>query len=115
MKTSWTGSPPLRSLVRVACYVSMAHGLSLHPIQTPSKPSSMLASTSLCVFLLIHSHVLTSRVQERNLKKHSDKIKMRAEDLLKRTKTPTGELIAKDLEREIDRFKAKVYDPSLRL
>lgn len=45
---------------------------------------------------------------ERNLKKHSDKIKLRAEEALKRTRTPTGELVAKDLEREIQKFKIKI-------
>ncbi|KAH7100574.1 hypothetical protein BKA62DRAFT_705856 [Auriculariales sp. MPI-PUGE-AT-0066] len=45
---------------------------------------------------------------ERNLKRHSEKIKLRAEDILRRTKTPTGELVARDLEREVDRFKAKI-------
>ncbi|KZW03895.1 hypothetical protein EXIGLDRAFT_758211 [Exidia glandulosa HHB12029] len=45
---------------------------------------------------------------ERNLKKHSDKIKLRAEEALKRTRPPSGELMPKDLEREIQKFKLRI-------
>ncbi|EJD01279.1 uncharacterized protein FOMMEDRAFT_110967 [Fomitiporia mediterranea MF3/22] len=45
---------------------------------------------------------------ERRLKKHSDKLKMRAEEAFK-FKTPAGELfVAKDLDKEVQKFKLKV-------
>lgn len=46
---------------------------------------------------------------ERHLKKQGDKLKIRAEEALKRTKTPTGEFrYSVDLEKEMQKFKVKV-------
>lgn len=45
---------------------------------------------------------------ERRLKKHSDKLKARAEEAFK-FKSPSGEIfVAKDLEKEVQKFKLKV-------
>ena len=45
---------------------------------------------------------------ERRLKKHSDKLKLRAEEAFK-FKAPSGEIFhAKELEREVQKFKLKV-------
>ena len=45
---------------------------------------------------------------ERRLKKQTDKLKMRAEEAFK-FKAPSGErFVAKDLEREVQKFKLKV-------
>jgi hypothetical protein len=44
---------------------------------------------------------------ERRLKKHGDKLRVRAEEVLKRTRTPLpGELI--DFDKEVQKFKLKV-------
>ncbi|GJJ11729.1 hypothetical protein Clacol_005967 [Clathrus columnatus] len=46
---------------------------------------------------------------ERHLKKQGDKLKIRAEEALKRTKTPMGEFrYSVDLEKELQKFKLKV-------
>lgn len=46
---------------------------------------------------------------ERHLKKQSDKLKIRAEEALRRTKTPIGEFrYSVDLEKEMQKFKVKV-------
>jgi hypothetical protein len=48
---------------------------------------------------------------QRRLSKQTDKLKMRAEDVLRdlpRIKTPTGELVPKDLDRELQKVKLKV-------
>jgi hypothetical protein len=46
---------------------------------------------------------------ERRLKKHGDKLKTRAEEALKRTKSPMGEFrYSVDLEKEMQKFKFKV-------
>ncbi|KAF8528917.1 hypothetical protein BU17DRAFT_37383 [Hysterangium stoloniferum] len=46
---------------------------------------------------------------ERRFKKHSEKLKVRAEEALKRTKTPTGEFkYAVDIDKEMQKFKLKV-------
>lgn len=45
---------------------------------------------------------------ERRLKKHSDKLKLRAEEAFK-FKAPSGDLFAgKDIDREVQKFKLKV-------
>lgn len=45
---------------------------------------------------------------ERRLKKHSDKLKLRAEEAFK-FKSPSGDLFAtKDIDREVQKFKFKV-------
>ena len=45
---------------------------------------------------------------ERRLKKHSDRLKMRAEEAFK-FKAPAGDLfVGKDLDREVQKFKLKV-------
>ncbi|KAG8965051.1 hypothetical protein FRC03_001006 [Tulasnella sp. 419] len=45
---------------------------------------------------------------ERNLKKQGEKLKVRANEGLARMKTPTGERYAKDIEKEVQKFKIKV-------
>ena len=50
---------------------------------------------------------------ERRLKKHSDKLKMRAEEAFK-FKAPSGDLFAsKDIDREVQKWKLKVCGSSL--
>lgn len=46
---------------------------------------------------------------ERRLKKHGDMLKIRAEEALKKTKTPIGEFrYSVDLEKEMQKFKLRV-------
>jgi hypothetical protein len=46
---------------------------------------------------------------ERRIKKHSDRLKMKAGGAFKLAGTPTADLYTKDMEKEIQRFKEKVY------
>jgi len=45
---------------------------------------------------------------QRALTKHSDRLKFRAEVAMNRMKTPAGEDIAENLDREMQKFKLKV-------
>ena len=45
---------------------------------------------------------------QRTLTKHSDRLKIRAEEAMNKMKTPAGEDIAENLDREMQKFKLKV-------
>ena len=45
---------------------------------------------------------------QRALTKHSDRLKIRAEEAMNKMKTPAGEDIAENLDREMQKFKLKV-------
>ena len=45
---------------------------------------------------------------QRTLTKHSDRLKIRAEEAMNKMKTPAGEDLAENLDREMQKFKIKV-------
>jgi hypothetical protein len=45
---------------------------------------------------------------QRTLTKHSDRLKVRAEEAMNKMKTPAGEDLAENLDREMQKFKLKV-------
>ena len=45
---------------------------------------------------------------QRTLTKHSDRLKIRAEEAMNKMKTPAGEDLAENLDREMQKFKLKV-------
>lgn len=47
---------------------------------------------------------------QRTLTKHSDRLKIRAEEAMNKMKTPAGEDLAENLDREMQKFKLKVCD-----
>jgi len=45
---------------------------------------------------------------QRTLTKHSDRLKVRAEEAMNKMKAPAGEDLAENLDREMQKFKLKV-------
>ena len=45
---------------------------------------------------------------QRTLTKHSDRLKIRAEEAMNKMKSPSGEDLAENLDREMQKFKLKV-------
>lgn len=45
---------------------------------------------------------------QRALTKHSDRLKIRAEEAMNKMKTPAGEDLAENLDREMQKFRLKV-------
>ena len=45
---------------------------------------------------------------QRTLTKHGDRLKIRAEEAMNKMKTPAGEDLAENLDREMQKFKLKV-------